>query len=114
MPPSMTGHTAACASGWGTRGGAGGATRWWWTTNFQRLLQQVGSGWSSASWVIRHEFTMDDPVRRVRQWTAALSLRKIEGHGYEVTCHAGNHSLQNSHGGAPSTARRRRPSPSPA
>ena len=75
------------------------------TTNFARLLQQVGSGRNIRSiverftrvgpGVIRYEYTVDDPVRWVRPWTAALSLRRIDGHAYEVACHEGNYSLEN-------------------
>lgn len=75
------------------------------TKNFARLLQQVGSGRNIRSLVerftrvgpgvIRYEYTVDDPVRWVRPWTAALSLRRIDGHAYEVACHEGNYSLEN-------------------
>ena len=75
------------------------------TTNFKYQLQQVGSGRNirrlverftrESTGVIRYEFTVDDPVRWVSPWTAALSLRKIESEVYEVACHEGNYSLEN-------------------
>ena len=75
------------------------------TTNFQRQLQQVGSGRNirsiverftrESAGIVRYEFTVDDPVRFVGPWTAALSLRKIDGHAYEVACHEGNYALEN-------------------
>ena len=75
------------------------------TTNFARLLQLVGSGPDIRSLVerftlerpglIRYEFTIDDPSRWVAPWTAALSLRRIDGLAYEVACHEGNYSLTN-------------------
>ncbi len=75
------------------------------TTRFARLLQQVGSGRNIRSLVerftlaspgvIRYEFTVDDPVRWVSPWTAALSLRRTDGPAYEVACHEGNYSLEN-------------------
>ena len=45
--------------------------------------------------VIRYEFTLDDPERWVSPWTAALSMRKIDGQVWEVACHEGNYSLEN-------------------
>ena len=75
------------------------------TTRFQRLLQQVGSGRNirrlverftrESPGVIRYEFTVDDPVRFVGPWTAALSLRRIDGQVWEVACHEGNYAIEN-------------------
>ena len=75
------------------------------TTNFSHLLQQVGSGLGirrleerftrEIDGVIRYEFTLDDPERWVSPWTAALSMRKIDGQVWEVACHEGNYSLEN-------------------
>ncbi len=75
------------------------------TTNFARLLQQVGSGQNIRSLVerftlagpgvIHYEYTVDDPVRFVSPWTAAVSLRRTDGLAYEVACHEGNYALEN-------------------
>ncbi|MDA1095134.1 MAG: hypothetical protein O3A25_17970 [Acidobacteria bacterium] len=75
------------------------------TTHFSNLLQQVGSGLGirkleerftrESDGVIRYEFTLDDPQRWTRPYTAALSMRKIEGLVYEVACHEGNYALEN-------------------
>ena len=75
------------------------------TTNFLRLLQQVGSGRNIRSIVerftleapglIHYEYTVDDPVRWTSTWTAAISLRQIDGQAWEVACHEGNYAIEN-------------------
>ena len=80
------------------------------TTNVSNLLQAVGSGRNIRRLVerftrvspdvIQYEFTMDDPVRRVSPWTAAISLRRTDDLVYEVACHEGNYALPNILAGA--------------
>ena len=80
------------------------------TTNFSNVLQTVRSGRDIRSLVerftrvspdvIRYEFTLDDPVRYVSPWTAAISLRKTDNLVYEVASHEGNYALQNILAGA--------------
>ena len=80
------------------------------TTNFSNVLQAVKSGRDIRSLVerftrvspdvIRYEFTLDDPVRYVSPWTAAISLRKTDNLVYEVASHEGNYALQNILAGA--------------
>ena len=75
------------------------------TTNFAHMLQQIGTGRNLRSLVerftrvspgvIRYEYTVDDPVRWVSPWTAAISLRKTDQPIYEVACHEGNYALEN-------------------
>ena len=75
------------------------------TTNFSNYLQQAGSGRNMNSMVekftrvspdvIRYEYTVDDPVKWVSPWTAAVSLRKTDHPVYEVACHEGNYAIEN-------------------
>ncbi len=75
------------------------------TTLFSNRLQQVGSGPNIRRLVerftresedlIRYEYTVDDPTRWTRHWTAAISLRTTPGPMYEVACHEGNYAIVN-------------------
>lgn len=75
------------------------------TKNFKALLPMIRSGRNIRLLVerftrvgddaIRYEFTVDDPVRFVSPWTAALTLRRQEGQIYQVACHEGNYSIVN-------------------
>ena len=88
-----------------TRGHWDGETLVVETTLFSNMLQQIGSGRNLRSLVerftrvsdgvIRYEYTVDDPVRWVSPWTAAISLRKTDQSIYEVACHEGNYALAN-------------------
>jgi hypothetical protein len=42
-----------------------------------------------------YQFTVDDPTRWTRSWTAAVSVAKTEGVLYEFACHEGNYGLRN-------------------
>jgi hypothetical protein len=40
-----------------------------------------------------YEFTVDDPTVWARPWTAAIPMKKTDGHIYEYACHEGNHGM---------------------
>ena len=75
------------------------------TTLFSDRLQQVGAGPNIRRLVerftrvsddlIRYEYTVDDPIRWMSPWTAAISLRQTVGPIYEVACHEGNYAIEN-------------------
>ena len=44
---------------------------------------------------IRYAFTIEDPERWTRPWTAEIPMVRIEGLLYEYACHEGNHGLEN-------------------
>ena len=44
---------------------------------------------------IDYQFTMDDPTRWTRPWTAVASIEKSDGPLYEFACHEGNYGLGN-------------------
>ena len=80
------------------------------TTNFQGLVSNIGSGRGIRKLVerftrvspeaVRYEFTVDDPVRFVRPWSAALTLWQSDGKVYEFACHEGNYAIVNILNGA--------------
>ncbi len=45
--------------------------------------------------LIRYEYTVDDPTRWTKPWTAAISLRQTPGPLFEVACHEGNYAVPN-------------------
>jgi hypothetical protein len=40
-------------------------------------------------------FTIDDPTRWTKSWTAVVPIEKTNGLVYEFACHEGNYGLRN-------------------
>ena len=75
------------------------------TTNFSDLRLFMGLGAESLRVVERfsrssadaldYQFTVDDPTRWTRPWTAVVSVAKSDGALFEFACHEGNYGLRN-------------------
>lgn len=76
------------------------------STLFSHRLQQLsGSGLGlrtlterftrESEDLIRYDYTVDDPTRWTRPWTASISLRSTVGPMFEVACHEGNYAVPN-------------------
>jgi hypothetical protein len=42
-----------------------------------------------------YQFTIDDPTRWTKPWTAVVPVEKTDGLLYEFACHEGNYGLRN-------------------
>ena len=42
-----------------------------------------------------YQFTVDDPTRWTKPWTAAVPIEKTDGQLYEYACHEGNYAMAN-------------------
>jgi hypothetical protein len=47
-----------------------------------------------------YQFTIDDPTRWTKAWSAAVPIGKTDGQIYEFACHEGNYSMRNILSGA--------------
>ena len=74
------------------------------TTNFPAKRTFMGLGTEHLRIVERftrrgdtidYRFTMDDPTRWTKPWTAVVPIEKSDGPLYEFACHEGNYGLKN-------------------
>jgi hypothetical protein len=74
------------------------------TTNFspKRLFlglsaehQRVVERFSRTAETLDYQFTIDDPTRWTKSWTAVVPIEKTNGLVYEFACHEGNYGLRN-------------------
>ena len=75
------------------------------TTNFSAKRTFLGSSAEHLRVVERftrrddntleYQFTVDDPMRWTRPWTATVPVEKTNGRLFEFACHEGNYGLQN-------------------
>lgn len=49
----------------------------------------------SNAGTLDYQFTIDDPTRWTKSWTAAVPVEKTDGRLYEFACHEGNYGLLN-------------------
>jgi hypothetical protein len=92
-----------------SRGHWEGATLIVETTNFspQRLFMglsaehlRVVERFTRTADKIEYQFTIDDPTRWTKPWTAVMPIEKTDGLLYEFACHEGNYGLGNILAGA--------------
>ena len=74
------------------------------TTNFsdRRLFlglsaehQRVVERFTRTADTLDYQFTIDDPTRWTKSWTAVVPIEKTDGLLYEFACHEGNYGLRN-------------------
>jgi hypothetical protein len=75
------------------------------TTNFSEKRLFLGLSAESLRVVERfkrgnadtldYQFTIDDPTRWMKPWTAVVPIEKTDGLLYEFACHEGNYGLRN-------------------
>ena len=74
------------------------------TTNFsdKRLFlglsaeyQRVVERFTRTADRLDYQFTIDDPTRWTKPWTAVVPIEKTDGLLYEFACHEGNYGLKN-------------------
>ena len=74
------------------------------TTNFspKRLFlglsaehQRVVERFTRTADGLEYQFTIDDPTRWTKPWTAVVAVEKNDGPLYEFACHEGNYGLRN-------------------
>jgi hypothetical protein len=62
------------------------------STEHQRLIERFTR---VDQQMIDYRFTLDDPTKYTRSWSAAIPLTKMDAKLYEYACHEGNYGLHN-------------------